>query len=432
MEKLKRFKSAGKKAIASALVLGLGAGLFAGCNPGSKLEKLPEPEFNEELYDNITSSSKIFNEKYFENIEKEREIYNKWFSDPNYFGGLIKDYDEIVKVYPYKFDDNKLLLCVYTRKDGRQTIYNIMNKNLAQDEKCIDTAYSFGNGNLTLEELENFIKQNNINSSNLEVIASSSSAENELFEKTKNLLYNSTTNDTTYLEWLGLLDYAKNGYDIYVIDKNTGTELGAMLNNSIDTFYLENNAYASIVYILPRSFQFGVIYDGTHPVDTETGSIIYNDEDQYLKDVRKKLELYQQCRFICVNDKTGDIKTFGALISYTTIEHLYESYKVKEYDEIEKDKAGLAELSKWQSNLNNNYSYLYQLNNKYRKLLETEIKNFINSKDIYISASSYGSVASQVNETSPYIYDIVNGLNEECKLVDADEFSKINDVEIEK
>lgn len=435
MEKLKRFKKAGVKAIASALVLGLGAGLFAGCNPSTNVEKLPEPEFNEQLYNNLISSNELFNEEYFENIKADREKINAWFKDPNVFGGLIDDYDEILRLLPYTNQDgNEFLMFVYALKDGRQKEYVILNQNLLENGFNVDklsqnplvASYEDSYKAIRdIETLEDLIKTNSIDYKNLKVVSSSFDIEDELTQKTNELIYNPKTNDTTNLEKLGLLEYVENGYDIYICNRYNPYIPGIQLSFKDYSEYEDYNKSVTIHYVLSKNDSFSILYWG-NTIDYDTATV----------SVKKQVSLIRASAYIiCINEETGDIKSFKSGLQFSSknnsTEHLYNGKELKEYNQIKKDADKLKVL--WYSE--GKYSTkTYKSNSEYEKLLNKELRAFLNSNDLDLmwmgGFFDYDLIEHEsFNKNDSYIYDIVNGFYEDCKVVDANEFAKINNTE---
>ncbi len=107
MEKsiLKRFKRAGKNAIATALVLGLGSGVFAGCGNNSAGNLY---ELNEEMYDKffVSEDSQFsLSEEDYELAKEGEEILTELFSNEKYFGGMVGDFDSITLYIPTFMDE---------------------------------------------------------------------------------------------------------------------------------------------------------------------------------------------------------------------------------------------------------------------------------------------------------------------------------------
>lgn len=88
---IKKFKKAGKKAIASALILGLGAGVFAGCG---SLYEFNENAYNA-LYIDEDRASAEYKREDFDAIERAENMLNMLFKEKYYFGDMVDDFDEI-------------------------------------------------------------------------------------------------------------------------------------------------------------------------------------------------------------------------------------------------------------------------------------------------------------------------------------------------
>lgn len=446
MEKsiLKRFKRAGKNAIATALVLGLGSGVFAGCENNMD-DMFNKGEFNtdgevnvddnlyqlnDEMYQKffVSEDSKFrLSEEDYELAKECEEVLTELFSNEKYFGGMVGDFDSITLVSP-KFGDayysnimgieNDDAFLIRTFNDGLVTDYSLvvpdgyieeLDADVFNDNyKTIPHAYAY------INKIKDLIDSGTLTKDDFKLICFDSDAEKIVRHAIEDEVLKAVRNNENIKTCIDA------GYDLYIMP----FERGDIFNYfNFVSFYEQETADLNFKYVVfgVNSMNFVVdIYqplNGKGQTDVKVSVLpMYNiiGIDDYGRDINTMREYGIDFDVRDEKAKQNIITLIEQFLEELKKTEMYEQSSTNPYDVTgymfeSHGMSGVLNICRIDNN-QDFYNYIYS--NAIAPIFELAKngRNTFHNEDIE-------GIYSTVTENDFYLYDIVEGkYNNSCIL----------------